>query len=63
MRSTTGYRAEKLPVKLIKILLIYTYACEKQLQSAIAQMKVVLFCYGILVQLSLINETKTEKIK
>ena len=32
-----------------------------QLQSAIAQVKGVLFWYGILVQLSLINETKTKK--
>jgi len=35
----------------------------KTVLSAIAQVKVVLFWYGILVQLSLINETKTKKIK
>jgi len=36
---------------------------QEQLQSAIAQVKVVLFRYGILVQLSLINETNQIKIK
>jgi len=33
------------------------------LQSAIGQVKAALFWYGILVQLSLINETKTKKFK
>jgi len=36
---------------------------QQQLQSAIAQVKVVLFWYGILVQLSLTNETKAKKTK
>jgi len=33
------------------------------LQSASARVKVVLFWYRILVQLSIIHETKTKKIK